>query len=317
MLVRTSKDKEHPYVLLNKTFLEDPNLSLKSKGLLAYCMCKPDGWKFHVDQMTTVLKEGRDALYSAFKELIKYGYCVRGQSREKGKFDKGEYILYEVPVKVNQPEDSSTSSEKPYTENPDAVLPDSENTTLVNNDNNKNERSNINIAQTAPPLRKVAPQISFSFEERKFLHLDERDLLQWKETYPSIDINIEMKKMIEWCLSNEKKSKSKKLWRKFITNWLSNANEKAINQQAYRSTNPVKPAAAQTGDPVENKRIADAIANSYVARGWRIDSLSKHVEFVSLGANNSTVDIIKFTEHGFKDQLESLLRKKGFTRKTA
>lgn len=316
MLVRTSKDKEHPYVLLNKTFLEDPNLSLKSKGLLAYCMCKPDGWKFHVDQMTTVLKEGRDALYSAFKELIKYGYCVRGQSREKGKFDKGEYILYEVPVKIKEDEVPPTSSEKPHTENPDTVPPDSEKTTLVNNDNSKNERSNINIAQTAPPLRKVAPQISFSFEERKFLHLDERDLLQWKETYPSIDINLEMKKMIEWCLSNEKKSKSKKLWRKFITNWLSNANEKAINQQAYRSNSPVK-SAAPSGDPVENKRIADVIASSYVSKAWRIETLSKHVEFVPLGANCSTVDVIKYTEHGFKDQLESLLRKKQFVRKSA
>jgi hypothetical protein len=94
-----------------------------------------------------------------------------------------------------------------------------------------------NTAQTAPPLRTEATQISFSFEERKFLHIDERDLSQWKEAYPSIDINLELKKMVEWCLSNDKKSKSKKLWRKFITNWLSNANEKAINKQSIQNSN--------------------------------------------------------------------------------
>jgi hypothetical protein len=126
MLVRTSKDKDHPYVMLNKTFLEDQNLSLKAKGLLAYCMCKPDGWQFHITQMAEVLKEGRDAIYSAFKELIKFGYCVRKQERVKGQYDNGEYVLYEIP-------------EKPETEKPDTVSPELEKAALVINDNSNKE----------------------------------------------------------------------------------------------------------------------------------------------------------------------------------
>ena len=235
MLVRTSKDKDHPYVLLNKKFLEDPNLSLKAKGLLAYCMSKPDGWKFHVEQMTKVLKEGYDAIASAFKELIQHGYCIRLQHREKGKFHQGEYILYEVPVKSTNIKEPQAI--KPCLENPDPVNPDPGKPRLVNNDDSNKDLSNINTAQTAPPLRSKAPQIYFSFQDRKFTHIQEQDLSAWKEAYPSIDIQLELKKMVEWCLSNEKKASSKQLWRKFITNWLSNANEKAINKQAFQNSN--------------------------------------------------------------------------------
>lgn len=308
MIVRTSKDKDHPYVLLNKSFLEDINLSLKAKGLLAFCMSKPDGWKFHITHMMTVLKEGREALYSAFKELIKFGYCVHEQGRIKGKFGSGEYILYEVPIKSLKDDDKE---KKPHTENPHAVNAGSENTPLVINDNSNNDNSNIILAQTAPPLRKKASQILFSFEERKFLNIQEIDMSQWKEVYSAIDIHLEIKKMIEWCLSNPKKAASKKLWRKFITSWLSSANEKTINQQAYRSNNSKS---MTNVDPQENKKLCSMLNGLYTSDSWRIDILSNRVEFVPIGCQGQ-VKVLNFTDNGFKEQIESILRKNGFKKR--
>lgn len=105
MLVRTCKDKNNPYVMLHKAFLEDINLSLKAKGLLAYCMSKPDGWQFNLEQMTTCLKEGIDALQSAFKELIENDYCIREKPRcENGTYSNMEYTLYEQPLKIKVPQ---------------------------------------------------------------------------------------------------------------------------------------------------------------------------------------------------------------------
>ena len=105
MLIRTSKDKNNPYVMLHKGFLEDMNLSLKAKGLLAYCMSKPDGWQFNIEQMTTCLKEGRDAIQSAFNELIENHYCVRDQTRgEGGTFSNVDYVLYELPIQKMLPQ---------------------------------------------------------------------------------------------------------------------------------------------------------------------------------------------------------------------
>lgn len=169
-------------------------------------------------------------------------------------------------------------------------------------------------AQTAAPLRKIASQIFFSPEQRKFLHISELDISQWKETYPSIDIDLEIKKMVEWCLSNEKKSSSKRLWRKFITSWLSNANEKAINQQAYRSNTQSKTPTSSV-DANENKRISCIAEAQFKSNHWRIELFSDRVEFVPTGPQGGSVDIIKFTDHGFRDQLECLLKKRGFSKK--
>lgn len=110
---------ETKYLVINKTALEDPRLSFKAKGLWAYCMSRPDNWEFSVSHLCTVSKEKEDAIYSAFKELIEFGYCQRVQSNEgrgKGKgrgcFGKMDYEVYEEPYQIKnnftQPDFPST-----------------------------------------------------------------------------------------------------------------------------------------------------------------------------------------------------------------
>ncbi len=96
-----------------------------------------------------------------------------------------------------------------------------------------------NIAQTAPPPRQKVDAISFSFEARSFLGIIDVDLSSWQELYPAVALDSELKKMSEWCLSNPQKARSKKLWRRFITNWLQRANEHAINTKAYQTRQEV------------------------------------------------------------------------------
>lgn len=96
----------------------------------------------------------------------------------------------------------------------------------------ENKEEKKDIAQTPPALRSKDP--FFSFESKKFENISEEDLRKWKELYPCSDIQKEILRMEEWCLANPTKAKSKKLWRKFITNWLSRNNDETINKQAYK-----------------------------------------------------------------------------------
>jgi hypothetical protein len=118
MLVRTQKDSDHPFVMINKGFLHDTRLSLKAKGLLAYCMSMPTHWEFNINQLVSILKEGRESIQKIFKELIEYGYCIYTQKRnDKGTFDKGDYILHETPLssdklKLCSPQTGNPSSDK-------------------------------------------------------------------------------------------------------------------------------------------------------------------------------------------------------------
>lgn len=158
MIFRTVKNAH--YVCIHKGFLEDKNLSFRAKGLLAYCLGKPDNWEFHVSHLQNVSTEGRDAVYSAIKELMNAGYIMRTVSRVKGKFEKGRYEIYETPQKIEKkPVTENPDMVKPLTGNPDTVLPDPVNPPLVSNDNIiSNERINI-IAPSKADAKKPSSSL--------------------------------------------------------------------------------------------------------------------------------------------------------------
>ena len=96
---RVIKDKENPYVMINKTFLNDENLSWKSKGLLAYILSLPDDWQLYECELVKHSKDGKDSLKSAIKELIQQGYIFRGDRvrNEKGHVTGYDYKVFEIP----------------------------------------------------------------------------------------------------------------------------------------------------------------------------------------------------------------------------
>jgi hypothetical protein len=56
-------------------------------------------------------KDGKKAIYSAFKELTESGYMKREQRRSNGKFEGYDYIVYEIPFTQKR------NTEKRYAEN--------------------------------------------------------------------------------------------------------------------------------------------------------------------------------------------------------
>jgi hypothetical protein len=114
-VIRTSKSKENPYVMLDKTGLNDSRLSWKAKGLLAYLVSMPDDWQIYVTDLVKRAKDGRDSIDAGLQELEKYGYLSRRQIRgESGKFGEMEYIVYEQPIEQDE---SAVSGKSPYGEN--------------------------------------------------------------------------------------------------------------------------------------------------------------------------------------------------------
>jgi len=97
-IIRVIKDSDNPYVMLNKTALNDNNLSFKAKGIFAYLMSKPDDWRCQVTDLQNNSVDGRDAIRSGLRELREHGYLIkRAISDEFGKITEWEEILYETP----------------------------------------------------------------------------------------------------------------------------------------------------------------------------------------------------------------------------
>lgn len=104
-IYRVVKDKDNPYVMINKGAIRDRQLSWKAKGLLAYLLSMPDDWQIYETELIKHTTDGRDATRSAIKELIAAGYIERSKARirdEKGLLKGYEYRIYETSVHVGK-----------------------------------------------------------------------------------------------------------------------------------------------------------------------------------------------------------------------
>jgi len=118
-IIRVAKNKDNPYVMMNKTGLNDSRLSFKAKGILAYLLSKPDNWKVMVVDLIKVSTDGQRAIYSGLKELETYGYMKRkrvyriDENTGRNVIDRWEMIVYETPFDDDQEElDIETTKDK-------------------------------------------------------------------------------------------------------------------------------------------------------------------------------------------------------------
>lgn len=124
---KITRKKNQDYTVLSNVFLKDRNLSIKAKGLLAVVMGLPEDWEFSINGLCSILKEGKTAIYNVIDELKEYGYCNVVMCRDElGRISGCDYTFFEEPqIELQQ-------TDKPYTENPDTVKPDMDNTPQLN-----------------------------------------------------------------------------------------------------------------------------------------------------------------------------------------
>jgi hypothetical protein len=98
-IIRKRKNKDNPYVTINKSVFEkQPHISLEAKGLMGIFLCKPDNWKVIMEEIIKESKNGRDAHYKALKELRQHGFVVLVEFRIKGRVEQKEYVVCEDPI---------------------------------------------------------------------------------------------------------------------------------------------------------------------------------------------------------------------------
>ena len=72
------------------------------------------------------------------------------------------------------------------------------------------------------------------------------DVEKWKQSYPNVDIEAELRRMKDWLNANPKKKKAPMDIQRFITGWLGNELKEQKNRPAYSA---VKKPAAQQNPP--------------------------------------------------------------------
>lgn len=205
-IVRVEKNKDNPYLIINKTCINDDSLTWSAKGLHSYLMSLPDDWTIYINELTKHTSCGRDHTYTVIKELLKFGYMEKVQYRYQGKVLGLSYTVFETPIDVTNYDNTKprivnmsvndngqiieNSTIQPFTENTDSVMSDTANTTLLNNNNNKiiTKQNNDSVVVVVSEKEKQLLEMykSFKLEKRVMPHT----LKLLKENVDKFDLEV-------------------------------------------------------------------------------------------------------------------------------
>jgi hypothetical protein len=125
-IIRKAKNKENPYAQIDKAMLNNPEISLKAKGLLSLLLSKPDDWETIIENLVNSSLDGWDSVKSGLKELENYGYVIRRRIRnEYGVITGSETLVYDEPQHPPiKPVEKKKYKTKPQEDNPPEVNPE-------------------------------------------------------------------------------------------------------------------------------------------------------------------------------------------------
>jgi len=125
-IIRIDKNRDHPYVMMDKRLVEDATLSWKDKGLMAYLLSRPDDWEIRVADLVRCSPGGENAVRSGLRELERHGYLVRRQCRDAatGRFTGVVLTVHEEPVPL--PSGDTPPCDSPPPDDPQMECPQME-----------------------------------------------------------------------------------------------------------------------------------------------------------------------------------------------
>ena len=83
------KRLDSSFTIVPNELLDDPDLDLAAKGLVALMLSKPDGWNFNALRLSKSLPEGRDAIRAAQNRAVEAGWVVIVDERSQtGEFHR-------------------------------------------------------------------------------------------------------------------------------------------------------------------------------------------------------------------------------------
>lgn len=229
MILRKKKSR---FTIVNNEVIEDRNLSYRALGLLAYLLSKPNNWQIMITELSTG-REGRDAVYTAIKELINAGYVERKTIRdERNRVTGTEYIIRDYK---NLIEKALNLENFPETDFPYTAFPDTENPTLLktdillNTDNTKITKSEKKIQNEdfhSSGLLDI--EIKIPKRDGEEFVITQEFFSELCDEYP--ELKHKMKSLLlrieQWNRSDKNKKRRKVHVDKHIRNWLSHESER-------------------------------------------------------------------------------------------
>ena len=143
-VIRVIKNKD--YTVMSNAHLRDKRLSLKAVGLLSIVLSLPDDWHYTVKGLVGSVKDGKDSVESAIKELKKNGYLRVDKIYPNGNcnriqyqytfFEKSQEVVFQ-PIENQDIENQEVESQ--VFENPHAYINTNKQSTNKQNTKEQNK----------------------------------------------------------------------------------------------------------------------------------------------------------------------------------
>ena len=113
-IIRLSKDKDNPFVMVDRAIADDSSLSFAARGMMLYLLSKPDNWTVRMgDLANSSQSEGMQAVRSIFKELEISRYVTREKTRSADGRWAWETTVHESPTIYGLTAHGSTTHGQP------------------------------------------------------------------------------------------------------------------------------------------------------------------------------------------------------------
>ena len=109
---------ESNWTQIRNGIIDDQRITFKATAVLIYILSKPDNWRTSTRHLSTVKKEGIDAVRTAMTELESAGYVQRRRYQdETGKWQY-DTLVYDIPQPVNKSVRNASPQVAPRGDNP-------------------------------------------------------------------------------------------------------------------------------------------------------------------------------------------------------
>lgn len=188
----------NPYSQIPNALIENPEITSKAKAVYCYLSSRPDNWVFYTKNIGDHIFEGKKAIRSALKELVKWGWITKKQLKTpQGLFLGNDIVIFDEQQHVDGSEPQSHPC-APYGTPANGTSPDGlHNNTDINNTNSNNTESNNIIGNDLFPENKKAPKTKRSKTEACKIEV-------WEEKNGRFNVRMLMKWGAENALDPQK-----------------------------------------------------------------------------------------------------------------
>lgn len=116
--------KRRGYTVVPNGLIPEGKISARSWGLYVYLLSRPAGWEVRASHLASVFDEGRDAIYTALKQLVSLGLMRLENYRNEEGLPRKRYALIDPEEVLKTPNPDSQDTDSQDSEKPGVTTKD-------------------------------------------------------------------------------------------------------------------------------------------------------------------------------------------------